>query len=430
MFFRRIFRKPPPPKPVLEKLDLDALRERVNKLRKEKLETVKPTFNAVLEETVRVRGILLNYLKKLADAKPSEEVYPGLLRTCTEARKLFIEKMTRALADIERSTELTTGALEAFDGKLTKAINLTADATTVHGRYVETVFRPEFAAVRSGLRRLNELAEQTHTTTNGILSESRKLDSISLEIDSQTELTQYIKKTQEDIKSLESLSKETEERVKNEREQSKQLKSGEEFKRAVEAMRELKQIELEINHVKGEVMSAFSDISRPLRKLEKLVSSGWHQMDREKIKTLDLCINNPLEVISSDEKIQVAEELLQETAKLLEDGKIKLNEKERRKKLERIRKLAARLKEFKRYLELLNQRLETQRQALEHPIQKQISKLEQSIAQNESELNNTKKSIEELGQKSKLTEKEIGEKRANLEKLAGEILGTKVELTF
>jgi len=430
MFLKRIFKKPPPQKPVLEKLDLDALRERVNNLGKEKLETVKPTFNAVLDETARVRGILLNDLKKLAEAKPSEEVHPGLLKTCTEAKKLLTEKMTRALADIERSTELTTGALEAFDGKLTKAINLTTAATAIHGRYVETIFGPEFAAVRSSLRRLNELAEQTHTTIEGILSESRKLDSISLEINSQTELIQYIKKTQEDIKSLESLSKEIEERVKNEREQLKQLKSGDEFERAVEAIQELKQIELEINHVKGEVISAFSDISRPLRKLEKLVSSGGHQMNREKIKTLDLCINNPLEIISSNEKIQVTEELLQGTAKLLDDGKIKLDEKERRKKLERIRKLAARLKEFKRYLELLNQRLETQRQALEHPIQKQISKLEQSITQHESESNSIKKSIEELGQKSKLTEKEIEEKRANLEKLAGEIIGTKVELTF
>jgi len=430
MFFRRIFRKPPPPKPVLEKLDLDALRERVNKLRKEKLETVKPTFNAVLEETARVREILLNDIKKLAEAKQSEEVHLGLLKTCTEAKKLLTEKMTRALADIERSTELTMGALEAFDGKLTKAINLTTDATAIHGRYVETIFGQEFAAVRSGLRRLNELAEQTHTTIEGIISESRALDSISFEINSQTELTQYIKKTQGDIKSLESSSKEIEERVKNEREQLKQLKSGEEFKRAIEAMRELKQIESEINHVKGEVMSAFSDISRPLRKLEKLVSSGGHQMDREKIKTLDLGINNPLEIISSDEKILSTEELLLETAKLLEDGEIELNERERRKKLERTRKLAARLKEFKRYLELLNQRLEIQRQALEHPIQKQISKLEQSIAQHESELNHIKKSIEELGQKSKLTEKEIEEKRANLEKLAGEIIGTKVELTF
>jgi hypothetical protein len=430
MFLKRIFKRPPPQKPVLDKLDLDALRERVNKLRKEKLETVKPTLNAVLEETAKVRGILLNDLKKLAEAKPSEEVHPGLLKTCAEAKKLLTEKMTRALADIERSTELTTGALEAFDGKLTKAINLTTDATAIHGRYVGTIFGPEFAAVRSSLRRLNEPVEQAHTTIEGILSERRTLDSISSEINSHVELIQYVKKTQDDIKSLEGLSKEIEERVKNEREQLKQLKSSEEFERAVETMRELKQTELEINHVKGEIMSAFSDISRPLRKLEKLVSSGGHQMDREKIKTLDLCISNPLEIISSDEKIQVAEKLLQETAKLLEDGKIKLNEKERRKKLERIRKLAARLKEFKRYLELLNQRLEVQRQALEHPIQKQISKLEQSVTQHESELNNIKKSIEDLDQKTKLTEKEIEEKRANLEKLAGEIIGAKVELTF
>ena len=430
MFLKRIFKKPPPQEPVLGKLNLEALRERVNDLRKEKFETVKPALNAVLDETIKARKMLLSDTKRLAEAKPSEEVHLELLKTSTEAKKLLVEKITRALADIKHSPELTTGALEVFDSKLTKAINLTTDATTIHGRYVGATFGPEFAAIKSGLRRLHELAGQVHKTIEGVLSENMGLDSISSEINSHIELAELIKKTQDDIKSFEELCKEIGDRVKNEKSRLEQLMSSEEFRYAVEAGRELKQIELDIKRMEGEVTSAFSDISRPLRKLERLVSSGGHQMDREKIKTLGLCINNPLDITSSDEKISAAGELLRETAKLLDEGKIELGWRERKKKLEKIRKLAEGLKGFKGRLDLLRQRLEVHLRASGYPIQKQISELEKSIAQHESKLNNVKASIEELRQKSELTEKEIGEKRINIEKLASEILGTKVELTF
>lgn len=430
MFLKRIFKKPPPQEPVREKLDLDALRERVDDLRKEKFETVKPTLSAVLDETIRARETLLSDLKRLAEANPSEEVHLGLLKTSTEAKKLLVEKIKRALADIERSPELATGALEAFDSKLTKAINLTTDATNIHGRYVGATFGPEFAEIKSGLRGLHELAGRVHETIESILNENRGLDSISSEINLYIELTKLIKKTHDDVKSFEELRKEIENRVKNEKSRLEQLMSSEEFRRAVETGRELKQIELEIKRVEGEVASAFSDISRPLRKLERLISSGGHQMDREKIKTLALCINNPLEITSSDEKISVAGELLRETARLLDEGKIELGWREKKKKLEKIWKLAEGLKGFKGRLDSLSQQLELRRHDSEHPVQKEISELEKSIAQHESELNNIKASIEELSQKSKLTEKEIEEKRANLEKLATEILDAKVELTF
>lgn len=430
MFFKRLFKKPPPPEPVVEKLGLGALRERVDSLRKERLETIGPTFNTVADELIRTRETLLNDLKILADAKPFEDVYPGLLKTGIEAKKLLKEKITRALTDINRRPEPSTSALEAFDEKLAKTTNLTTDAMVIHGRYVRTTFGPEFTSVQFSLRRLHDVSKQVHTTIGEILRESRRLDSLSSEIDSQVELMRYVTQFQDDAKSLENFSRGTEEKVKNDKERLTKLRSSEEFKRTVDAKQKFKQTELEINRIKGEVRSAFSDIGRPLRKFEKLVSSGKHQIDREKIKALELCVNNPLELISSDEKISVAEELLRETAKLLDERKIELDERERRKKLERTQKLATKLREFKKRLELLDRQLEVQRRASEHPIQKQVSEFEQSIARHEAELNQMKMSIGELDRKSKLTQEEIEEKRVKLKKLASEILGTKVELTF
>lgn len=430
MFFKRIFKKPPPPEPVVVKLDLVALGERINNLKNEKFETIKPTFNDIIGEIIGTRETLLSNLKKLADANPSEEVYPKLLKSSIEARKLLVEKISRALANIERPSELSKNTLDTFDGKLAKSINLTTDAVVTHGRYVRTTFEPEFAVLQSNLRRLHDLTKHVHEKIGATINEINRLESLSSETNSLTELILSIKKNQDDIESLEMLLKKTEENMREEEARLKQLMSSEEFKRAADTKREHEQIESEIARLEGEVKSAFSDISRPLRKLEKLLSSGGYHMDREKVKALELCINEPQEIVSSDEKISAAEGLLQEAAELLDEGKIELDDRERRKKLERIRKLATRLREFKRRLDVLNHRLNAVQRDLQYPVQTQISELKQSIAEQKSKIDHAQKSIEDLKKKHEQAEKEIEDKRADIEKHAGEILGAKIELTF
>lgn len=429
MFLKRIFKKPEPQTPAVERLTLDALLERMEGLRAQKLETAKPKFDSIVGGMIRERAALLNLLKELADARPSEEVHPGLLKTSTEAKKLFVEKTTRALTDIEHPPRFSTDILVAFDEKLAKTTNLTTDAMTIHGRYVGATFGPEFAAVQLNIRRIQEIIRQIHATIGEILRENKALDLIASEINSLAKLIQEAGKMQEDIKTLERQFSEAEKRINEEKDRLKRLTSSEEFKHATESKHEIDHVELEIARVESDVASAFSDISRPLRKLEKLISSGKHQMDREKVKTLELCINDPLEIVTSDEKISITVGLLQETAELLEGGKIDLNERERRKKLERTRKLALRLTEFKNRLEALRGLLETQWRESEHPVRTHVSDLEQSINQHESELKRVKISIEGISKMHKLTMDEIEEKRVKIEKLAGEISGTKVELT-
>lgn len=428
MFFKRIFKKPPL-EPSVERLSLDTLRERVGKLRVEKLENIKPRINVVLDEIAKKREALLNELKALADASSSEEVHPRLMKTATEAKKLFVEKMTRALADIGHRPELSADAIAAFDGRLTKATNLIADTMVTHGRYVRTVFGHRFSAVQSCLRELHEMAEQAHVVIGEVIRENKNFDLILSEMESQMKLAQNVGETLDAIKSLEQRAMETEERLGKEKERLIQITSSEEFKRVTDSKQELDRIEAEMSRVEGEVVSAMSDLSRPLRKLERLVASGRHHMDRELIKTLELCINSPSAVLFLDEKIADVEALLREATKLLADGKIELDERERRKKLERIRELAASLRESKKRLERLGQELGAQKQAAAHPIQTQVAELEWSIGQREHELKQTKALVEELKNKSGLMEREIEGKRVQIEKLASEALNTKIELT-
>lgn len=427
MFFKRIFRKPLPKEPPTEKLNLGALQRRVDDLRKKKIESAGPTIQALLDETNAIRKLLLNHLGRLSEAGPSEDVYTGLLRTGTEAKKLLIGKITRALAEISQAPELNPLALEAFDMKLTRAVNLTTDAFGVHGRYVEAIFRPELTDVRSDLRRLHEVAERVHDAIKNILEENTKLGSLSSEIDFCMQLVESVKKAQSEIKLLEERHKNVEETLRGERERLVQLRSSDEFKRAAEMEEGFRRAKLRIKRAEDEVAGAFLSISRALRKFEKLISSGEYQLDREKAEALELCIEAPLEVLSSEEKISQAERLLGEVAGLLGEGKIELGELERRKRLESIKSLAGRLRAFKEDIDRLRVQLVD---VPEHPVVRQASELERSIARHQSELDDIGASVEEFGRKIEQGKREIWEKKASLEKNAAKTLGTKVELVF
>jgi len=430
MFLKRIFTKPPPVELAVEKLSIADVHERLKKLKTEKMENGRPKLNAVVAQMGKARETLLGELKALADAEPTEEIHPGLMKSATEARTRLVERMTRGLAEIGNDPEFSVAALANFDEKLTRATNLTTDAMVVHGRYVGSVFGSRFSNIQLYLRDLHEMFRQTHTIIKAIIDEGKSLDSVSSEVDAFEARVSGSKKIQDEIKSLETQARNTEETLVAERSQLAQLESGEEFKRATESMWEVNRIKLEINRVEGEVIGAFSEISRPLRKLENLASSGKHQMDRELMKTLELCIENPGGILFSDGKISAAETLLLQASKLISENKVDLGEKEKRKKLEKVKELATDLKEYKKRLELLNKQLEAQTQISEHPVQKQVAGLRHSVEQHESKLKHAKVSAEELDQKLRQAKEEIEKKRVNLEKSLGETLGAKVELTF
>ena len=433
MFLRKIFRKKPKtPEPQVEKLSIDSLEERVNKLKKEKLEKAQSKLNAMLDGLSDAREALLNELKTLSEAEPAGEVYPGLRKTALEARRLLTDKLTRAATDIRRRGEFSTNDLVTLDGKLMKMVNLTTDAIATHSRYIRALFEPNFNAIELCLRRLHGAIREIHALIEGTLGEMRSLDLISSKISSQKELLHRIDGMRTDAKSLENQVAVLEKLIENESNQLARLVNSEEFKGFDASGRELERIEREIAHVRGAASSAISGLSRPLRKMEKLVMAGKCQMDREMVKVLKLCIENPLEVLSSNEKLATTDALLQKMIELLEEGKISMSDRERKKRIELARELLEekKLLKLKERLTQLHDRREAQKRAREQTsLLKQKAELEGSIEKYRSDLKNTQTNIEELHRESQRAEKDIDKNLRELEKLATEAIGATVELT-
>jgi len=433
MFLRKIFgRKPKAPEPQVEKLSVDSLEGRVDKLKQEKLSEAQSKLNTMLDRLSEERGALLKDLKTFSEAEPAEEVYPGLRKTALEARRLLTDKLTRAVTDIERRGEFSTNNLAILSGKLTKMVNLTTDALVTHSRYVRALFGSHFNAIELRLRRLHGLVREVNVLIEGTLREMRSLDLISSKISSRKEILNRIEDMRTNAKSLESQIVVLEKLIENERNQLARLVNSEEFKNLDASGRELERIEREIAHVKGTVSSVISGLSRPFRKMEKLVTAGEYQMDREMVKVLQLCIENPLEVLSSNEKLGTVDALLQKMIELLEEGKISMDDRERMKRI----KLARELLEEKKLLKLkerlthLQADIEIQKRAREQTsLLKQKAELEELIEKYRTDLKRARATIEELHRESQQAEKDIDKNLREIEKLATEAIGVTVELT-
>ena len=434
MFFKRIFGRKKAPEPIqLEKLSINSLEERVNELKKEKLAETRSRLNTMFDGISEERKSLLKELKKLSEAEPTEEAYPGLHKSALEARRLLTDKLTRALTEVRLQGELSTGDFTILDGKLAKMVNLTTDAIATHSRYVRALFKPNLDSIELHLRWLHDSTREVHTTVEEAIGRIRLLDSISSKVLSREELLHRIEKMQAEVKSLGDQAAEFEKLIENENAKLAQLTSGGEFKRADALGHELLQIEHEIGQVKSEAASTISGINRPLRKMEKLVMTGECQVDRELVRALELCIQNPAEVLYSSEKLASAQAVVQKMLELLKEGKISLSERERKKRMELACEIVEgrKLDRLRERLDLLHSKREVQARALEQSqILKRKAELERSIEQHKSDLKRARATIEELRHESELVEKRIEEDSRELENLTFEVIGARLKLTF
>ena len=156
------------------------------------------------------------------------------------------------------------------------------------------------------------------------------------------------------------------------------------------------------------------------------------QMSRETAEILELCIENPLEVFLSDERLAATTTLLQKMLGLIESDKISLNARERRKKIEDARAILENetLVKLKQNLE----QLRAKKGALENlsrssPLLKKKAELEHTLDGSVLDLEHAKATLEELRRDLQNNEKEIDRNRGELEEAASGVIGSTVKIT-
>jgi len=432
MFFKRIFSRGKPKELKIESISIEVLRERIDALKMEKLAAAQPKLTADFSKIVEKRERIFSGLKNLGAAESTEEVYAGLYKTVDEARRLLIGKLTRALQSIRAPNTTTSSDLAAFDSSLARAVNLMTDATAAHYYYVARLFAQHLHIIKSYLRELQSFAKDIHITVEKTLSEIRSLEEVSSKIALYIDLVQQNKNLRRNIAPLEQRTIDLEGLINAERAQLAQLIDDKEFKQLERSQEELKQIEHELSQAKTVAIHTVLNFSRPLRKMRKLVADGGYRIDGETAKILEICIENPINVFQSDEKLEATAVLLEKMIELIEKGKIILETRERKKRVDDARSIIENktLVELKENIERLNSR----KQALDDLHQKSSllkkkTELEHALERHTLDLEHVKKSLEELRRDLQRSDEEIDKNKNELEEVASKITGTTVKIT-
>jgi hypothetical protein len=432
MFFKRIFSRGKPKELKIESISIEALRERIDVLKTEKLAAAQPKLTADFGKIVEKRDRILSGLKNLGVAESTEEVHAGLYKAVDEARRLLINKLTRALQSIRPPNTTTSSDLVAFDSSLVRAINLTTDATAAHYYHVARLFAQHLHIIKSCLRELQNFVKDIHITVEKTLSEIRSLDDVSSKITLHIDLVQQNKNLRTNIAPLEQRAIDLEGLVNTERAQLAQLMDDKEFKQLECFQQELKQIEHELSQAKTVAAHTILNFSRPLRKMRKLVTDGEHRIDGETAKILEICIENPIDIFQSDEKLAATAALLSKMIELIEKGKISLETREHKKRVEDARSIIENkmLIELKENIEQLNSRKRTLGDFHQKsPLLKKKTELEHALERHKLDLEHVKKSLEELRRDLQRSDEEINRNKNELEETASKIMGTTVKIT-
>jgi hypothetical protein len=277
---------------------------------------------------------------------------------------------------------------------------------------------------------LHSLATQAHSLTQKTLEEVNSLDSLLSKIADQKEFLRREKTLQSNIQSLEKRVSELEHFIEARKSELNRLVESEEFKCLKGSQRDLQRLEREIADVERAATSAISSFSRPLRKMEKLVSAGGYPLDREKVRTLELCIEDPLKAfLSKDQALITA--LLQDMLEVIERDKIALDARDKRKHTQKARELIEG-KTLARLGQTL-ERLRDEREALERVCQqstllRQKEGLERSIHEHESELNHARATLEVARRDIQGIKEGIAKGKHELEKISSGVLGAEVTI--
>jgi len=432
--FRRIFGKKPKPLPQVEvkELSLDSLGEEIKKLKDDKLEVVKGEIGPLVEGIARACEEIKALAKILAQAEVSKEVYVGLDKSAREARRLFVDKVTRAIEGLKQPKELTWQGLLTFGDSLDRALNMVADAGVVHGRYASVLFGQHLQSVYQSIHKLQELGTEFKAAIEVKKDEVQNLDSTSAQIAHLKGLAQRLIHLGAQKEELENRAKSLEGVLEAEGVEFDRLTRSQELKDVEKIQYELDQIEKRVVRLRGEAASAISGLQRPFKKMRKLALDGKHPLGRDKFGVLDLCIDEPLEAFLSDERdLPRLTALLQDLKGIIEGGQIELNPRERRKRLEQIQSmLSGALLEMRReYDNVLVKKAENEQTYMSSSVLKRRAELEKSLEAHRSELEKIQSELKVLSREMEKIEEEIGRGKSKLESEASIVLGVKLKIT-
>lgn len=400
-----------------EKISLDDMGERLEEEKERSLEEVEGDVEPLLAKISNILDKIRDLEEDLSDAESAEEVHPNLYKSSKEAKRLLLKKVNRASERIDVPEETGWDKLLSFNRSLQKTNNLLKNAIVSHGQQVGALFSGEMDRLRRLTSRLKSLSKDLNTSLRKRKLRLDDFDELSDNISERDQIIEKKGEMEEKIEELESQREELEEELEDEKDSLESLEKSQRFEKLEDMKGRRKNLDQRKERVRRKIDSMISDLARPLRKMDKMIERGEHMVSHEVLDGLDLYLDDPAQAALSEEEGLPKLKATLEELKTLLDGKMKLGERERRKRLEEVREIVDEdgIEELRdKYFQYEEKSEELKEEIESSSLLDKREKLEESIDKRRSELERKEEGIGKI-------EKELSDLQGEVEEKEDEI---------
>lgn len=334
------------------------------------------------------------------------------------------ENVSSSLKRVDFPRDITYESLQRLYDSLLKVI----DSMNEFGRrYVPRMspfFKAEILALDYAVKKLADKTRSLYDFIHIDYAEAKRVEDARRKID---ELINEDRKLEDSLGSIERAQK----RVQNiEKGMGETLRSLQELHEE-ERFERLTEIEIGLNEIKVRFLQLFGALEKPIKKMKKLVDGGGYALERDKRSMLDGFLANPFESLVSVESFESFKALLIEMEELIENGRLELKKRRRKKALECLREATRR--EFLRELRKEYGELQRKRAMIEGSLKadgkrSERERLERRVEELKGEIQKMKSHLSEMKiGHAKLTDG-ISRRRKLVEDEIAEIVGGKIRI--
>lgn len=417
-------------KPEAREITPDELEKEINSRKEEIKSGVEANTGdslKVIRDTQEKIGRLIDNLE---DAETTEEVHPRIYKSGMEEKRLLVKKTRRALGKLRLPTSQNWGKLNDFSQSLARSINLLGEASASHRLRVATLFEDRMNKFGKLLDRLRDAGRDFDAILSNASDRISELDELSTILKEREDTLNRVTALRKRIESLERRINERQETFEKTEDSLESLKKSKQFKTLEEEKQDRKQIKSRLKSVRNSIKSSVSGISRPLRKMKKMIQREEYATSYDVLNALNSYLDNPFQAAKSEEEgLPKFRTMLKELRELMK-SEMKLSDRERRKKLAAVDKLLKENTVSRLLSEYVEKKAELERlreKRRESPLLERKRKLEKTLRNTRSDLESTKKDLDEAKERLIKTQENIAKETRNLKEAVKSLFNAEIK---
>jgi hypothetical protein len=417
-FLDRIFERKRDEEPEEKRISLKDLEDSMAKKVKIDFEPLKEAAKKEYANLQLLATSMQNQLKILENATYPERTYPVIISKSVGSRKSFISKMNFLINQIKKPIGEDMKSILEFYDETNKLINITNAETTKEYAFLKILFEKDgkevvhnFSQIVEANKNLGEIVKKIRDSNSELLKSKEGVAEV-------LRLTEYLKK--DEVRRLEELIKDSEEKIKKIENEIEKLISSDEWKAFLEMQRVKEELKTKMENKKSDFMTSMSKIEIPLKRYKLYVEKRI--MDEYIQKSFD-------SILYEDPKGEILMSVLKDMKIRIIEGEMKLKDSD---------KFMTIINDFKenntvgRIIEDYSRLSEDLKSQEEKISLQRVSKRKNYL---ESEFSRLKREIEELKNDRKIAEERMKKMQANreqkikeLENLLQNVYGQKILL--